>query len=195
MASWRGWNGCGHTAPVLPCRCRIRRQRDVFLGAGVDRRDRGAGVIGDAAGDDRYVNVFGLQPHYQIADVEGDIDQQQIGALAAAQHAHRLFVVLGVGNGSAIVHGDLGGGRKLALQCTNDEKPHGNLLFVCSRPWSAVSSKVPQVRSALMISVMVTPSLSSTRTTSPRSEEHTSELQSPDHLVCRLLLEKKKKTN
>src|SRR5258708_14256877 len=27
-----------------------------------------------------------------------------------------------------------------------------------------------------------------------RSEEHTSELQSPDHLVCRLLLEKKKKT-
>src|SRR5947208_10128199 len=30
---------------------------------------------------------------------------------------------------------------------------------------------------------------------SERSEEHTSELQSPDHLVCRLLLEKKKKTD
>src|SRR5258708_31412656 len=29
----------------------------------------------------------------------------------------------------------------------------------------------------------------------PRSEEHTSELQSPDHLVCRLLLEKKKTTH
>src|SRR5258708_10931694 len=28
-----------------------------------------------------------------------------------------------------------------------------------------------------------------------RSEEHTSELQSPDHLVCRLLLEKKKNFN
>src|SRR5437870_10677895 len=28
----------------------------------------------------------------------------------------------------------------------------------------------------------------------PRSEEHTSELQSRGHLVCRLLLEKKKKT-
>src|SRR5258708_40324273 len=28
--------------------------------------------------------------------------------------------------------------------------------------------------------------------TTTRSEEHTSELQSPDHLVCRLLLEKKK---
>src|SRR2546426_2688384 len=29
----------------------------------------------------------------------------------------------------------------------------------------------------------------------PRSEEHTSELQSPCNLVCRLLLEKKKKTH
>src|SRR5690348_17552681 len=31
------------------------------------------------------------------------------------------------------------------------------------------------------------------RGASARSEEHTSELQSPVHLVCRLLLEKKKK--
>src|SRR5258708_15935758 len=30
------------------------------------------------------------------------------------------------------------------------------------------------------------------RSPGQRSEEHTSELQSPDHLVCRLLLEKKK---
>src|SRR5690348_17998090 len=35
------------------------------------------------------------------------------------------------------------------------------------------------------------PSMSST--IAARSEEHTSELQSPVHLVCRLLLEKKKK--
>src|SRR5438552_14733236 len=33
-----------------------------------------------------------------------------------------------------------------------------------------------------------------TRNRAARSEEHTSELQSPDHLVCRLLLEKKKHT-
>ena len=112
---------------------RIGRQRDVFLGAGMDRGDRGAGVVGDAAGDDRHVDVFGLQPHHQVADVEGDIDQQQVGALAAAQHPHRLFVVLGVGDGGAVVHGDLGGGRELALQCANDEKPHVVLLFVCSR--------------------------------------------------------------
>src|SRR5258708_39479057 len=35
--------------------------------------------------------------------------------------------------------------------------------------------------------------LGNLRLKGPRSEEHTSELQSPDHLVCRLLLEKKKK--
>src|SRR5947199_7741704 len=33
------------------------------------------------------------------------------------------------------------------------------------------------------------------RQVEPRSEEHTSELQSLRHLVCRLLLEKKKKDN
>src|SRR5438552_6150744 len=36
-------------------------------------------------------------------------------------------------------------------------------------------------------------SAESARCSPSRSEEHTSELQSPDHLVCRLLLEKKKK--
>src|SRR5690348_14976112 len=36
-------------------------------------------------------------------------------------------------------------------------------------------------------------SLSAQTSTTVRSEEHTSELQSPVHLVCRLLLEKKKK--
>src|SRR6202020_3570597 len=30
---------------------RIRRQRNIFLGAGVDRGDRGAGIVGDAPGD------------------------------------------------------------------------------------------------------------------------------------------------
>src|SRR5258708_21945587 len=36
-------------------------------------------------------------------------------------------------------------------------------------------------------------STAAARASASRSEEHTSELQSPDHLVCRLLLEKKKK--
>src|SRR5258708_8392125 len=57
-------------------------------------------------------------------------------------------------------------------------------------------------RSRQMISLRsVNPAVSRSAATVPawsaacqtyRSEEHTSELQSPDHLVCRLLLEKKK---
>src|SRR2546426_8561085 len=38
----------------------------------------------------------------------------------------------------------------------------------------------------------VTPCAQPASSDSPRSEEHTSELQSPCNLVCRLLLEKKK---
>src|SRR5258708_18452666 len=54
----------------------------------------------------------------------------------------------------------------------------------------------PQIRAA-MWTAMPPMSLSSSShspasTPANRSEEHTSELQSPDHLVCRLLLEKKK---
>src|SRR2546426_7118579 len=37
--------------------------------------------------------------------------------------------------------------------------------------------------------------ISASHSPEPRSEEHTSELQSPCNLVCRLLLEKKKKKN
>src|SRR6266581_4429544 len=54
-------------------------------------------------------------------------------------------------------------------------------LPICNDPWSS-QPRTPSDKCA----------------TGPRSEEHTSELQSPVHLVCRLLLEKKKnidKTN
>src|SRR5207248_6670137 len=50
-------------------------------------------------------------------------------------------------------------------------------------------------RSPIRCSVMIRSSTggSHSRYHAPRSEEHTSELQSPYDLVCRLLLEKKKK--
>src|SRR3712207_8933523 len=41
----------------------------------------------------------------------------------------------------------------------------------------------------------VSPRSSSVSASRPRSEEHTSELQSRQYLVCRLLLEKKKQTS
>src|SRR5258708_27639834 len=46
--------------------------------------------------------------------------------------------------------------------------------------------------SLMNVAVPALPTALATLTAAPRSEEHTSELQSPDHLVCRLLLEKKK---
>src|SRR5438552_6512300 len=59
-------------------------------------------------------------------------------------------------------------------------------------------SPIPQQAAALRIIGATTSEPRSSACTgptvvasSPRSEEHTSELQSPDHLVCRLLLEKK----
>src|SRR5438552_18960488 len=53
-----------------------------------------------------------------------------------------------------------------------------------------ISSGIPPVRCSAAAAVAAGTASSSARS---RSEEHTSELQSPDHLVCRLLLEKKKK--
>src|SRR5258708_20556976 len=48
----------------------------------------------------------------------------------------------------------------------------------------------PPTTSVFGVTSIIIPRSSAAR--DERSEEHTSELQSPDHLVCRLLLEKKK---
>src|SRR5690606_42096953 len=64
--------------------------------------------------------------------------------------------------------------------------------------WSIVSgepcSSVRQLSSATF-SIASAQHPSSWSSTFQRSEEHTSELQSRENLVCRLLLEKKKKNN
>src|SRR5258708_31487569 len=44
-----------------------------------------------------------------------------------------------------------------------------------------------------VLTLVIEDHLPAADTEKARSEEHTSELQSPDHLVCRLLLEKKKR--
>src|SRR5439155_21424975 len=58
--------------------------------------------------------------------------------------------------------------------------------------WPSCSTLMPSGRTAPISSISVR---SSASVHSERSEEHTSELQSRGHLVCRLLLEKKKRTN
>src|SRR5258708_37469343 len=67
-------------------------------------------------------------------------------------------------------------------------RTHRGGVAVCAvgQPW-AMTTWSPS-RTPSTISVLRSPTRPSRR-----SEEHTSELQSPDHLVCRLLLEKKKK--
>src|SRR3989441_5470566 len=70
-----------------------------------------------------------------------------------------------------------------------------------SREETAILVRLPASRAVARISTMLcwisgTSSLNSAFTnkgSAPRSEEHTSELQSLAYLVCRLLLEKKKK--
>ena len=76
------------------------------------------------------MDVFGLEPHHQIADIDGDIHQQQVRALAAAHHPHRELDVLGVRHARAVVHRDLRCGCQLPLQGADDEKPHDLLLSV-----------------------------------------------------------------
>src|SRR5256885_2572083 len=62
------------------------------------------------------------------------------------------------------------------------------------RPTSAVpvlpATLIPGMEAAVPVPPVTTSSIM--RVSSSRSEEHTSELQSPCNLVCRLLLEKKK---
>src|SRR5258708_39805272 len=64
-----------------------------------------------------------------------------------------------------------------ALPIYDDQRQHAREVDLGDR-----QAKAPQGRARMHDQV------------GERSEEHTSELQSPDHLVCRLLLEKKKNT-
>src|SRR2546422_6568396 len=62
-----------------------------------------------------------------------------------------------------------------------------------SRVAMRIPAIVPTMRNDATVSAPTWNSTLKTRPTAIRSEEHTSELQSRLHLVCRLLLEKKKK--
>src|SRR5258708_39714074 len=70
-------------------------------------------------------------------------------------------------------------------------RPPRSTLFPYTTLFRSISSRPSRLRPCRLRSKQsdIFPPSSSSR----RSEEHTSELQSPDHLVCRLLLEKKKK--
>src|SRR5947208_5468970 len=67
------------------------------------------------------------------------------------------------------------------------------MIFDTTPPIVSMPSESGVTSSSSISRLPVTRMSACTAAPSARSEEHTSELQSPDHLVCRLLLEKKKK--
>src|SRR4051812_49825397 len=72
-------------------------------------------------------------------------------------------------------------------------RPRSSTLF----PYTTLfrSRWCSQARTSLPRRSSASPTTGARRRIAARSEEHTSELQSHVNLVCRLLLEKKKKTN
>src|SRR5258708_16110304 len=76
--------------------------------------------------------------------------------------------------------------------CSSSASVPGKLLMRSGSP-DSVTVELTSVQVVKVVGVLV--SERSVVVILDRSEEHTSELQSPDHLVCRLLLEKKKNTN
>src|SRR2546422_5704201 len=76
-------------------------------------------------------------------------------------------------------------------------RPPRSTLFPYTTLFRSLRAAVFRCRSRTRVDILQNPrwgrTASSIRSSSARSEEHTSELQSRLHLVCRLLLEKKKK--
>ena len=92
----------------------IRRQGNIFLGTRTNGVNSGPGIIIDAAGNNWNVDVLGFQPGNKISNIDGDIDHQQISALAQSQGFERAFNCLGLGDPGTFVHGHFGGGGKLS---------------------------------------------------------------------------------
>src|SRR2546422_3674201 len=104
----------------------------------------------------------------------------QVLLLGGYAYAHALNAKLR-GRGQAIVHTLL---LAAAVAC---------LPIAPAESWKPAGGDEPVSRILLLLGATVGLPYFLLAATSPRSEEHTSELQSRLHLVCRLLLEKKKK--
>src|SRR5205814_5789027 len=84
-------------------------------------------------------------------------------------------------------------GASAAARITPVPKPPRPPITAAPRPSAPTAARVGASSSNLAARYRARPAVAVDRHVRERSEEHTSELQSLRHLVCRLLLEKKKK--
>src|SRR5690606_41680756 len=82
------------------------------------------------------------------------------------------------------------------FRSAGQQRQRGGLTGAGAAEWAALSSSDGAAVRSYLSATSWTPGIGlqsrSGMRTNPRSEEHTSELQSRENLVCRLLLEKKK---
>src|SRR5256885_2655385 len=74
-------------------------------------------------------------------------------------------------------------------------RPPRSTLFPYTTLFRSLSTSFGRALGNAKLTITLPERCSSSMGFATRSEEHTSELQSPCNLVCRLLLEKKKKTD
>src|SRR5438552_14022360 len=82
--------------------------------------------------------------------------------------------------------------RLFCLLCMR--RPPSSTLFPYTTLFRSTRAARSRAKSPIQSAVATSSYVIAAVGQASRSEEHTSELQSPDHLVCRLLLEKKNAT-
>src|SRR5690606_19689555 len=102
----------------------IGGQGDIFLGPGADGVDGGGGVGLGAAGDDRNGDALVVERADEAGDIDHDVDQKQVGALAGAERGEGDLDGGGVGDLGPALHGELGGLAQLAVQGSDDQEAH-----------------------------------------------------------------------
>src|SRR5256885_11507435 len=85
-----------------------------------------------------------------------------------------------------------GAGRGMGVDFAKAALAAGHTVVATGRDSNAVAKAVGRSDNLLVLKLDVTNRADAVAAAQARSEEHTSELQSPCNLVCRLLLEKKK---
>src|SRR3712207_5841389 len=148
-------------------------------------------AAGEAGAEIRLVDLRELDlPMYEPSRPLADYGPEDERFVEEVRDADALIL------STAAYHGTLAGVTKNALDFTQflarDERPYLEGRVVCLISTSGGERAAANTTDAMVHVVhalrgVVAPSM----VTIPRSEEHTSELQSRQYLVCRLLLEKK----